>query len=152
VLQLRNTPIILLADSAMVKRISLKKMRNGISKILAFLFVILYVVGTSNLDLLHKLVHKHKAAVTHNEEQEKDHCHRLIYHNDVERGCNHHSHSIVSDNCQMCDMACHGDQSIVPDISFGPTEFSSEHFDFYKQSLGSYWAVISSSRAPPALI
>lgn len=77
-------------------------------------------------------------------------CDLSIYSKDVENGCHHDSHLVVSDKCDMCDMAYHGDQTILANHNFSSGEFSSNYFDFYKLNIDSYWAVISSSRAPPA--
>jgi len=133
----------------MAKRILTKSVNGSIGKILTLMLLVFYIAGTSDVELLHSLIHTHDVAATHSDEQEKDPCHRLIYHNDTEQGCSHDSHLIVSDKCEMCDLVYHGDHTMLVNPTFFTEEFSSELFDFYKISLDSYWAVISSSRAPP---
>ena len=134
----------------MIKGISTKRIKRITGKVFPFLLLVLYFVGTSHPELLHSFAHSHDAFVVHSEEQEKDPCHRLIYHDDAERGCGHDSHLIVSDRCHMCDLAYHVDHTILSDLAFSTVEFSSAQFDHYKVDLDSYWAVRSSSRAPPA--
>ena len=123
--------------------------KNGFGQTMAFLFVILYIAGTSHVELLHSYFHEHGILVTHSEEQEKDLCHRLIYHKDVQ-SC-HDSHVSVMDKCQACDQASHPDQTTVTDVYHGTRQFVNSYFEFYKLSIDSYWCVLSSSRAPPAI-
>lgn len=132
-------------------RVKSKRLKQNIGQMFGLLLVILYVVGTSQLEFIHSFAHDHEALVSHTPEQEKDPCHRLIYHDDVEQGCHHHSHLIVSDKCQICDHVYHGDQNLSTNVSFSTLEFSQVQFCIYKQELDSYWAVISSSRAPPVI-
>ena len=139
-------------DFNMRIRITSKKLKRSIGQMLSVLLLVLYVAGTSQLELIHSFAHEHEASVSHSNEQEKDPCHRFIYHNDIEPGCNQDSHLIVSDKCQMCDLVCHRDQNLLSNITFQTPEFLQEHFVFYKTNLDSYCAVISSSRAPPTLI
>jgi hypothetical protein len=133
-------------------RNTLQKPGPSIIRMLVVFLMVLYIIGTAQQDLLHAFSHSHHASISHSEEQEKDPCHRSIYHHDMEQGCDHDSHLNVSDKCQMCDHAFHGDQTFLSHVDFVTLELSTEHFDCYKQSLDAYWAVISSSRAPPAMI
>lgn len=128
-----------------------KRFKLRVGQILTVLLLILYVAGSSNLEIFHSMVHDHALAVTHSEEEEKDPCHQLIYHHnyDAEQECNHEEHLIASDKCEMCDLAFRGDQNFLSNPASSNVEFPSRQFDFYKLSLDSYWAVISSSRAPP---
>jgi len=135
--------------SVMIKKVTTKRQRKSLAKMAVYLLLVLYFAGTSQFELLHSFVHKHQSHVTHTVGQEMDPCHRLIYHNDVENGCHYDAHLVTSDECQMCDIAFHGDQTILKDIPFAAKVFQSKHFNSYKYHLDSYWAVISSSRAPP---
>lgn len=126
-------------------------MKHRVGRVVTLLLLVLYMAGSSDFEVLHSLVHVHDQIVTHSAEQEHDPCHRSMYHRDVEQGCDHESHFVVSNKCQMCDLAFHGDQHIVVSLVFNTEKFSSPHFDGYKVKLDSYWCVISSSRAPPSL-
>lgn len=127
------------------------KAKQRIASLLALLLLALYVIGTSPVALIHEFAHDHQVLVTHSQEQEKDPCHRLVYHNDVEAGCDHDVHLTASDTCQMCDLAYHGDQTLLLAASYPVLKFSDQYFDGYKVSLDAYWAIRSSSRAPPVL-
>jgi hypothetical protein len=90
--------------------------------------------------------------VPHSVKQEEDPCHRLIYHSDKENGCGHDSHYIVSDQCEMCDLAIQSDQSLISSVTIHAPIYFQQPFAIYKDNLDSYQAVISSSRAPPVHI
>ena len=130
----------------------LGKVNSSIGKVLTLFFVVLYVAGTTHIEWVHSFVHEHANGVLHSSEEEKDPCHRSIYHSDVEHGCHHDSHLIVSDKCKMCDLIFHRDYVFSPSAFFLKEEFSTQHFTAYKESIERYWAVISSSRAPPITI
>lgn len=118
---------------------------------LAILLLLLYIAGTSHLERLHSFSHDHELIVIHSEAQEEDPCHQFIYHNGIDEGCEHDTHLLASGKCEMCDLALLGDQTFVSVLVFGKTTFALVNFQSYKKSLDSYWAVISSSRAPPAV-
>jgi hypothetical protein len=120
-------------------------------QVLMLLLSILYIAGSLQFELLHSFIHRHELVITHSQDQEKDPCHRSVYHNETEEGCEHDAHLIVSTKCQMCDLAFGGDQTTLPHVEFSLGGFSTEYFEFYKLNLESYKAVLSSSRAPPAL-
>jgi hypothetical protein len=62
-------------------------------------------------------------------------------------------HLVASNSCDMCDLIYHHhDQSLSNAMVFQNIRFKTEFFSHHKVNLDSYWAVISSSRAPPALI
>ena len=131
--------------------ITSKELRRAIQPLVVLLLLVFYVAGTSHLELLHSSVHSHDAIVTHSDEQEGDPCHRFLHHNDVEKGCGHDAHLIVSEKCDMCDLGFYGDQNVLTTVVFSCAEFSVHFFGCYKSNVDSYWAVISSSRAPPVL-
>lgn len=127
----------------------LEAVKKSTSQVLTLLLLVLYIASSANLEIFHAIVHQHAVAVDHSEEDEKDPCHRLVYHNDKHAGDDHGAHFFVPEKCKLCAIAGHGDQSIVPRPNAIVVKFLTNHFDFYKRSLDSYWAIISSSRAPP---
>jgi hypothetical protein len=133
----------------MGKIMLIRTVKRSTGQVLTLLLLVLYIASSSNLEILHSIVHEHDIAIAHSEEQEKDPCHRLVYHNDKQAGHHHDSHLFVPDKCKLCAVAFHGDQTILPNLASIKVKFWSKHFDFYKRSLDSYWAIISSSRAPP---
>jgi hypothetical protein len=148
-LHLKNNYYTLTAGLTMGFIITSSKLQRIIVRMSALLLLIVYVSATSHLELIHSFVHEHKESILHSAEHENDPCHRLLYHSDNDEGCHHDSHLVVLDKCQMCDLACHGDQTITSDLSYLVNYFKSKPGVFYKSHLESYSAVIYSSRAPP---
>ncbi len=118
----------------------------------AALYIILltaYIVDISRFDGLHELLHSRDQHVTHTEIEEKDPCHRAIYHHEVKKDGLHDSHIATSDKCELCDIISHTDQLLLP-------KFEATHPQYFSLSFGSYSSAISgaekslaSSRAPP---
>lgn len=141
------------ANNDMIKRVIIKKTRSGAVRALTLLLMILYISGTTSIEILHSMLHNDQVtAVAHTQTEEQDPCHRIIYHNDTEHGCDDDSHLATSDKCEMCDVAFHADQTGLPDVLFNAAHFFNAHFSLYKENLDSYCAVIASSRAPPFLV
>jgi hypothetical protein len=126
-----------------------KRIAQGTKTVLYIFLLTFYVGGASQSQLLHQLFHSHDHSVSHSEAQEQDPCHRSIYHNDEEKGCEHHSHIVVADNCELCDLTFHTDQILLsevesPSILFFPVDFATCSRGF----AGSSQSILS-SRAPP---
>lgn len=140
-------------NSKMSRRRFMVRVTRCVGQMATVLLLLLYLIGSSNVELFHSFAHDDEILITHSDEQEKDPCHRLIYHSDVKDGCGHESHLVVADKCSMCDVAYQSDQGILKIFTFKSAfPFEVELYSRYKTDLDSYWAVISSSRAPPALI
>lgn len=135
----------------MTKRIISRRNRRSIGSMLNLLLVILYILSSSGAGILHSIVHETQQVVSHAGEDEKDPCHRSIYHNGTQGGCSHGTHFIASDKCPMCDIVFHVDQNVSIGLSVSHSD-SSEPFDLYRSRLDSHEAMISSSRAPPAVV
>jgi hypothetical protein len=111
-----------------------------------------YIIGTSQLETLHQFLHSHDHLVSHTQAQEKDPCHREIYHHDNEKGCGHHSHIAVTNKCELCDLIFHTDliflaRSESQSILFFPVDFVPVLPDVVSLSQS-----ILSLRAPPAIL
>ena len=57
----------------------------------AFL-LFLYITGTISTDLVHQIIHSHADVELHSALNEKDPCHKVIYHHEKDNGCKHTSH------------------------------------------------------------
>jgi hypothetical protein len=124
--------------------------KRGTIQVFSLLLAILYIGASSHLEALHSFVGHHDVPITHTDEQEKDPCHRLIYHHDVENGCHHHAHYTGHEKCQLCNLAFHGDQMLWQAVtiqSFAPAKTIPGPL---KKGADTYLASISSPRAPPA--
>jgi hypothetical protein len=125
-----------------------KKLRS-LTLQLCTLLLAFYVTGPSQFELLHKLIHTHDHSVSHTEMQEEDPCHRSIYHNDIEKGCGHHSHIVVTDKCELCDLISHTDQILLSKSESIRPQFFSFDFNFCSTEVVSIGHSILPSRAPP---
>jgi hypothetical protein len=133
----------------MAQRLTLEKSKWGRTVLGPLLLVVLYIVGTSQLGFLYALGHDHDVQISHSQKEEKDPCHRQIYHNDVEAGCDHDVHLTVINKCDLCDFAVHVDKTLLTPALRLTQKLDQNFVSFYKSNLESYWAVLSSSRAPP---
>jgi hypothetical protein len=127
------------------------KKASGVRASLFVLLLTFYVAGTSNFELLHGFFHSHDHSDPHSEVREEDPCHRAIYHNDVEKGCGHHSHIVVTDKCESCDLIFHTDQILLSHFESQPPPSAPVKFVFCSSDTGSTRQSLLSSRAPPAV-
>lgn len=74
---------------------------------LAISFVLLYIVGSVNVELIHKLKHAHHQNVSHTIKDESDACHVSIYHQGKQGGCEHKQHLVKNTKCSLCDSQLH---------------------------------------------
>jgi hypothetical protein len=79
------------------------------------LLAAVYIIGNSPGEALHKLFHNQELTVVHTVDQEKDSCHRTIYHQEKEQGCKHKSHISKVDKCNLCHALSHIDQIAISD-------------------------------------
>lgn len=138
--------------TTMAQRLTLGKSKWCTTVLGPLLLLALYIVGTSQLGFLYAIGHNHDVQISHSYKEEKDPCHRHIYHNDVAAGCDHDVHLTVTDKCDLCDFAVHADKTLLSPAIYLTLKFDQNFVSLYKSNLDSYWAVLSSSRAPPTRI
>ena len=136
----------------MVQRLTFGKSESHTTVLGIFLLLILFIVGTSHAGLLYAFGHDRHVQVSHSYNEERDPCHRKIYHNDVNAGCDHDVHLTVVDKCDLCKFAVHVDKALLTSVNQLTLKLDQNTVSFYKRNLDSYWAVLSSSRAPPTII
>lgn len=136
----------------MAPRLTFGKSKPHVTVLGTFLLLILFIAGTSHTGLLYAFGHDHHVEISHSYTDEKDPCHRQIYHNDVKAGCDHDVHLTVADKCDLCDFAVHVDKTLWTTVIQLNLKFDQNVVSFYKNKLDNYWAILSSSRAPPTII
>jgi hypothetical protein len=124
---------------------------HGLKALPYILLLTFYVAGTANFEWLHEFLHSHDHLVSHSEVQEKDPCHRAIYHHEAEKGCGHDSHIVVTEKCELCDSIFHSDQILLSKPESRFLQFSSLDFVLCSPEPVSIGLSILSSRAPPAV-
>lgn len=92
-------------------------LRNSAKVLAVVLLAAAYIIGNSPGEALHELFHPQETVV-HTVDQEKDSCHRTIYHQEKEDGCEHKSHISKVDKCTLCHALSHIDQIAISDSTF----------------------------------
>lgn len=65
------------------------------------LLAVLYIIGNVQLESIHQAFHSLETAL-HSSEQEQDPCHRAVYHEAINDGCDHSTHFTAVKNCPLC--------------------------------------------------
>jgi hypothetical protein len=82
---------------------------------IAALLLSLYIAATIGTDLVHQVFHEHQNAALHTAQQEKDPCHRSVYHHDT-HGCDHQAHVSKIEKGKHCHVLFHTDQLTFDNI------------------------------------
>jgi hypothetical protein len=104
------------------KVIGKRSVRTGLKAYSSILLLLLYLVGNTQIESIHKLFHSHSNSLNHSVEQEKDPCHRTIYHQVKKDGCEHNSHLVKVQKCSLCQVLFHSDQIVFSDLPSKPLQ------------------------------
>lgn len=113
------------------------------------LLLILYFAGNVQVETFHQFFHSLEKAL-HSAEQEKDPCHRAIYHEAKNEGCDHKTHVTAVKKCPLCHVLPLNEQNISAGRSFESIPLlplGNKHFLSF-QVAEAFLAL--PSRAPPA--
>jgi len=77
----------------------------------AGLLFVLYTLGSTQLGFVHQLFHPGELTATHTAVQEKNPCHRNLYHGE-RSGCNHEYHLAKLTVCNFCHTFIPADQIV----------------------------------------
>lgn len=139
----------LLSKTMFLKAAIGKTMVHDIKTVLYLFLLTFYMAGTSQFEALHGLFHPHDHTVAHSAAQEQGACHRAIYHSYQDKGCGHHSHIVVADKCELCDLIVHTDQIFLPAFESKTLQFFTIGVTFSAPTFVGICQTIDSSRAPP---
>jgi len=81
------------------------------------LLLLLYVAGNVQVETFHAFFHSLEKAA-HSSEQERDPCHRAIYHDSKTEGCDHKTHLTAVKKCPLCHIVPLKGQHIAASNSF----------------------------------
>jgi hypothetical protein len=102
------------------------KDRNGKLYLVAAL-IILYAAASLRIDSIHQIFHADEIANLHSPEQEVNPCHKSIYHQQRENGCEHRSHVSAITKCPACECKIATDEWVVePQVGSLLFQFSFE--------------------------
>lgn len=135
----------------MLPRYLKRKLLKGLSGLVTLSFLVLYAVGSLQVESFHRLIHGHDEATLHSAEQEENNCHRVVYHNEAKSDCDHKSHITENRNCPLCQISVQqfhlpGDLT-NPLVSFSNTQPA----DFREAAILTIGLRQSGARAPPHL-
>ena len=123
-------------------------LRGRLKMFSGILLLLLYLTGNVQVESFHEIFHSFEKAL-HSHEEEKDPCHRAIYHDEKEKGCEHKTHFTPIKKCPLCHVVPFNDQHVAVVESYIATP-SSEiyHFSRYAISLPTLHVTLP-ARAPP---
>ena len=114
----------------------------------ALLLLLLYLTGNVQVESFHKAFHTFEQ-VLHSSDEEKDPCHRAIYHDSKQKGCDHKTHVTTVKKCPLCHIVPMNDKHIAVGHSFesffSPSGFDEVLFSFTTTEISGSL----SARAPP---
>ena len=118
-------------------------------RLLVFSLLLLYVFSYFSFELIHQFEHSHEYEALHTEENEKEACHRAVFHFEKD-ACDHKTHvTSLEKHCDLCDVIVQQNRLVLhielPELKSG---FSITDFD-YTQVLFSTYRSTRQSRAPP---
>jgi hypothetical protein len=128
-----------------------KRKTNGFAATLTFLLIAFCIAGNAQLEALHQFLHSHHHGTSHSQTDEQDACHRTIYHQDVEDGCGHQSHIVVTEKCALCDLISHPHQIFLSEGCTLTIDFVTIDFPICVSDEQGSVQLIRSPRAPPSV-
>ena len=124
---------------------------NSLRAFSAIFLLLFYMISNTSVEVFHQFVHAHDdTAIAHTLQDEKDPCHRTIYHASKDNSCAH-EHLTKIKKCNLCDLISHTDQVVV---SFSLNPFNPSYFShglFVIQDWHGNTITGLPSRGPPAL-
>ena len=114
----------------------------------ALLLLLLYLTGNVQVESFHKAFHSFEQAL-HSSDEEKDPCHRAIYHDSKQKGCDHKTHVTAVKKCPLCHIVPLNEKHIAVSHSFesffSTSDFATFSFSFTVTEISGNL----SARAPP---
>lgn len=81
-----------------------KQLKTAISGGFALIMLFIYLTGAIQFNILHASFHAHTQEELHSPENEKEACHKAIYHQDQAGSCHHKTHLVAHDQCSLCHL------------------------------------------------
>jgi hypothetical protein len=77
------------------------------------LLVLLYLIGSVQLESFHSLLHASEETALHSSDKELDPCHISIYHQERDGACAHKTHVSGKHTCPLCHGIFHTDHLLL---------------------------------------
>jgi hypothetical protein len=114
----------------------------------ALLLLLLYLAGNVQVESFHQVFHSFEQAL-HSSDQEKDPCHRAIYHDSKQEGCDHKTHFTAVKKCPLCHIVPLSEKHIAVSHSFESISSLSDFENFSFSIPATELSGNLSARAPP---
>jgi hypothetical protein len=134
-------------------RIKNKKMNvlcEGLKAFVGMLLLLLYFVGSIEVDTFHSTLHAGENAVLHSVQNEQDSCHRTIYHLEKRDGCDHSTHISAVKKCPACQVSSHSDHFLFSAALSEKPVIKSSYLSFSSVAPKEGSTRFTPSRGPPA--
>ena len=119
-----------------------------IIRLLSLFWLLIYFSGIVAFNTIHRAEHEH-ATVSHSQAQERDLCHRAIYHHETGHGCKHKAHFVPRTTCEFCDAFCSPVQENHAGETFSLADHSSNYSEHFQSSGFDHSIINLPARAPP---
>ena len=112
----------------------------------------LYAAAAVKINSFHDLFHGQERVELHSPEQETSPCHKSVYHQQSEKGCEHKSHITENTKCPLCEFNVTPDQLIEGISALSKTERDQSNAIVWFDTEPASANVILTSRGPPAIV
>jgi hypothetical protein len=112
----------------------------------------LYALAAVKVDSFHELFHAQEVAELHSVQQENNPCHKSIYHQAAEAGCEHPLHYTENKKCPLCEYHASGDQLLTETVAAKRAAIVSNQKSFILNDVAPAAAVAHAPRGPPAVV
>jgi hypothetical protein len=133
------------------KAVRKQRIQDSLKAFSSVLLLVFYTVGNTQVEAIHRLLHSHSTSIAHLPEQERDTCHRTIYHQE-KKACKHKVHLTKVDKCDFCQFVFHTDHIKVS----GSSHLSLRWYSVITDGLTYFqYAELNDhlpSRAPPFIV
>jgi hypothetical protein len=115
------------------------------------LLLALYAAAALKVDSIHELVHAREFAELHSVEQENNPCHKSVYHQEAEKGCEHKSHITENTKCTLCEYNSSADE-LLTDSSTNSEETPTTSLPILpSEGFQSSSVLVHADRGPPTI-
>lgn len=135
---------------SVLKKYKTYKGRNTTTSWTALTLLVLYFSCFLHTDVVHRLSHGHELQVLHAEKNEKDTCHRSIYHHG-KKSCKHKTHLTKSDPCSECQNSAERAKYFNTPQSTVTTVHNNSYQVIITAFFLTDFSIHTSSRAPPVI-
>lgn len=124
-----------------------KRARDRYKTFSVILLLFLYVAGNVQMESFHQVFHSLEKSL-HSYEQEKDPCHRAIYH-DTDAGCDHKTHVTAVKKCPLCHIVPFNEQHFLIRNTFETISVPNDFGDYPVEIQTPGIDINLAARAPP---